>query len=592
MQLLIQIPGQAGRSERLSRLVSTVGFGSGCDIVLGPAERALRLGIFIKQGDGCNFKPLVMNGELIYDGRPLTGMVALEEGKELAFRDVRLVFQNLKKEIPTQGFPASPRPPTPAGSFDSLDDDPPVAPLGRKRALQAYSGAGTEPSPPPTAKPLAPASPSKTKAVSEISPKIPARSDAKAEIKPESRVGTSPDTGSANQQDLVRLHALLLRRLDKAGAESTLDTLVLELDSLIAEVTPHLDPAKTRKRILDWMEGWGPLNPLILEPAHLQIAIPAWDRVLVRRLDRGASSGPCFYDQRHLLATVRMLEKRCRLIRQDTQGWEGQLDTWSVCVWTSGPSLSPQILIRRTSTLPSSLRGWVDSNRMSGEMADLLELAMLQNLNLFICGPQGSGKTGLMQALLETADPGETLLQWGEPVPTWPSDGRPFFAANPAAGSDYLDDMARRLHSDRLLIDPLDSSNMVPCLRALRRGQRGCLAGLTARDLSSALRWLPALVPTSESYEHQHAAQMFGEFFHLAVELIPLGASSAVGQILEFDAANADNPRKNTRVIFECRREPAGLSFLRSGTIPRFIENLRQLDKTSPNFDRFREIEA
>jgi hypothetical protein len=90
MDLKIQRQGEPERHLKLERLVNTVGFGDGCDVVLATSGRTERLGMFIQQGEGLNFRPLHQPSGVFMNGQEIESMVAIPAGTILRVLDYDL----------------------------------------------------------------------------------------------------------------------------------------------------------------------------------------------------------------------------------------------------------------------------------------------------------------------------------------------------------------------------------------------------------------------------------------------------------------------------------------------------------------------
>jgi hypothetical protein len=93
IDLKIERQGDGERHLRLDRLVNTVGFGDGCDVVLATAGRTERLGMFIQQGEGLSFRPLHQPSGVFMNGMEIESMVEIPSGVILRVLDYDLSWQ-------------------------------------------------------------------------------------------------------------------------------------------------------------------------------------------------------------------------------------------------------------------------------------------------------------------------------------------------------------------------------------------------------------------------------------------------------------------------------------------------------------------
>ena len=132
MELLIQRQGEKERRQVIDRLVSTVGFGDGCDVMLAPSGRTERLGMFIQQGEGLSFRPLHSPSGVFLKGLEIESMVVLEENAVLRLLDYDLSWNRGATEEEAEFKPWVPK---------KVNLEHTARPSGyRAGALSAYSG--------------------------------------------------------------------------------------------------------------------------------------------------------------------------------------------------------------------------------------------------------------------------------------------------------------------------------------------------------------------------------------------------------------------------------------------------------------------
>ena len=132
MELLIQRQGEKERRHGIDRLVSTVGFGDGCDVMLAPSGRTERLGMFIQQGEGLSFRPLHSPSGAFLKGLEIESMVVLDENAVLRLLDFDLSWNRGAVEEEAEFKPWVPK---------KVNLEHSARPSGyRAGALSAYSG--------------------------------------------------------------------------------------------------------------------------------------------------------------------------------------------------------------------------------------------------------------------------------------------------------------------------------------------------------------------------------------------------------------------------------------------------------------------
>jgi len=135
MKIHIRQAGGQSRSIEVERLVSTIGFGDGCDIVLGESPRTERLGMVIQQGDGFSFRPLNDPSGVRLDGIELETMVQWPEGTVIGIDTFEVTWGNTTTQM-------APPPPTNLTTSSS-----PAPAAYRAGAMSAYGGGKNDSTP-------------------------------------------------------------------------------------------------------------------------------------------------------------------------------------------------------------------------------------------------------------------------------------------------------------------------------------------------------------------------------------------------------------------------------------------------------------
>lgn len=111
MKIKIERGSEAPRILEVERLVSTVGLGDGCDVVLAPSSSSERLGMLIQQGEGFSFRPLHVPSGVFLGGVEVEGMIEWPQGGQLEILDFNLSWMGDGSEAPLAPPPPPPPPP-------------------------------------------------------------------------------------------------------------------------------------------------------------------------------------------------------------------------------------------------------------------------------------------------------------------------------------------------------------------------------------------------------------------------------------------------------------------------------------------------
>ena len=157
---------------------------------------------------------------------------------------------------------------------------------------------------------------------------------------------------------------------------------------------------------------------------------------------------------------------------------------------------APTFAIRIRARAIFSLEDFVRDGIMTEVQAEILRALVQAHRNLVICGPTGSAKTTVLNALLLEIDPTERLvviedvpeLQVEIPnlVTLWTREG--------VADLRLLVRKALRLQPDRIIVGEVRGSETLDFLKAMQTGHAGSLCTLHAEQTRGALQRLEMLV--------------------------------------------------------------------------------------------------
>jgi pilus assembly protein CpaF len=118
-----------------------------------------------------------------------------------------------------------------------------------------------------------------------------------------------------------------------------------------------------------------------------------------------------FRDEAHLLEVARRLVGGPVDGRVDGMTEFRRADgSQGVVILPPAAPAGPVLALRRARAGQATLDGLVASGLLQKPTAGLLQLAVRSRLNVLVTGPQGSGKTALLVALLRDQEPGERIV--------------------------------------------------------------------------------------------------------------------------------------------------------------------------------------
>ena len=137
MIVIIKRRGLETSQVSIERLVSTLGFGEGCDVSLAKDRAEEKLGMLIQQGDGLSFRPLKQDDGFFLGDVQVDSMMPLGEGEWLRFEEFELSWmegelpkEQMESEPDTKPLPPPPLPspviPNRAGAMMAYGQTPPT----------------------------------------------------------------------------------------------------------------------------------------------------------------------------------------------------------------------------------------------------------------------------------------------------------------------------------------------------------------------------------------------------------------------------------------------------------------------------------
>lgn len=263
------------------------------------------------------------------------------------------------------------------------------------------------------------------------------------------------------------------------------------------------EASELRSRLREEFTGIGPLS-LLLENQHItEILIPACEEIWVEESGSFHPVGDGF------LSPVTFENFRQRLAREadlapnlNTPFADGDWRHCRVHMAQAPIASQTQITIRTRPPKPWTLQrlqdhGWADESAIHA-----LRLWLKEKQNLLVIGPTGSGKTSVLNALLQELDPHERVICMEDTCELSPLKGVSCklltrYDANGILREYQLTDLLKqslRMRPSRLVLGEVRGPEAKDLLMALATGHRGSLGTLHAADARQALLRLEMLV--------------------------------------------------------------------------------------------------
>jgi pilus assembly protein CpaF len=239
---------------------------------------------------------------------------------------------------------------------------------------------------------------------------------------------------------------------------------------------------------LDTLVRSGPLGALLSDPQVRAIRIEGPRSISVVRGGRNEVTALAFEDEGHLVRTVE------RLVSVTTERTSTRLEGRMVDgsrLTVIFPPLAPggtYVYLRRSNALaPLTDEDLVALELCPAALMDLLQSAVRSRLNLLVIGKHTSGRSTLLEALSRSVPHGQhvvsiedtaTLALQHRHVTRLEGRGRP---------RPDLVRTAVQMCPDRLVLDELEGSELLPLLDALDKGFPGSMVTMIAHDPQDAL---------------------------------------------------------------------------------------------------------
>jgi pilus assembly protein CpaF len=333
-----------------------------------------------------------------------------------------------------------------------------------------------------------------------------------------SPVGAAPTREDPPQDALLtlkaRVGAELFERMGARLNDPTLtedDLLSFARDVLTeiveAEAVPLSNEERYRlvRQISDDVLGYGPLQPLLDDPALTEVMVNGHDQIFVERNGKLTLSSARFRSEDQLRRVIEKIVSRVgRRIDESSPLVDARLDDGSRVnavippLAVNGSSLT----IRKFSADPLKVDDLVNFGSLSPEMAELLEACVKANLNIIVSGGTGTGKTTLLNVLSSFIPQGERIITIEDAVELQlQQDHVVRLESRPAniegRGEVSIRELLRnslRMRPDRIVVGECRGGEALDMLQAMNTGHDGSLSTIHSNSPRDAIARMETLV--------------------------------------------------------------------------------------------------
>ena len=260
-----------------------------------------------------------------------------------------------------------------------------------------------------------------------------------------------------------------------------------------------------RREILDEIFAFGPITPLLSDPAVSEIMVNGYESIYVERSGLVSRHGGSFLSEESLRATIdRMVSKVNRRLDESSPYVDARLPDGSrinaiippVCL--TGACLT----VRKFRKEAFSLEELVRIGSVAKEAAEYLREAVRERRNVIVSGGTGSGKTTLLNALSQfipeeerivtIEDAAEIRLQKPHVIRL---EARPVNIEG--SGAVTIRDLVRnslRMRPDRIIVGECRGGEALDMLQAMNTGHDGSITTGHANTPRDMLRRLETMV--------------------------------------------------------------------------------------------------
>ena len=272
--------------------------------------------------------------------------------------------------------------------------------------------------------------------------------------------------------------------------------------------------------LADEIDGSGPLSGLMNDDAVTDILVNGPDEVCIERDGVLMPTGCRFDSTEHLMQWCeRQIARAGGRVDTSSPIADARLPDGSrihVVLPPVAPS-GPLVSIRRFGACPLTLDELVELGSMTGAQAEILRSSITGGHSLVVSGATGTGKTTLLNALLDEVSPSERVVLIEE-LPELRANGTNRVSligrsANAEGrGSVSLAELVRaslRMRPDRIVVGEVRGPEALPALWAMRTGHSGTMLSIHAASVADASRRLVQLAlmsdhaPSEDTLRHE-----------------------------------------------------------------------------------------
>ncbi|MBF8983823.1 CpaF family protein [Lutibacter sp. B2] len=293
-----------------------------------------------------------------------------------------------------------------------------------------------------------------------------------------------------NKELKKRLQKQILTEMKKDSIENIIDKIHEMAVDIIKEDESFLGKVDIKKivdEIINNLTGYGPINPLLLDPDITEIMVNGPHQVYAERKGKLELTDIKFEDHDHVMHIIeKIVSPLGRRIDESSPMVDARLPDGSR-VNAIIPPLAlngPTITIRKFSKDPFQIDDLVRFGTLTREMAIFVEACVKAKLNIFISGGTGSGKTTTLNVLSSFIPDNERIITIEDAAELQLSqDHVVSLESRPpnieGKGEITIRDLVRnslRMRPERIVVGEVRGGEALDMLQAMNTGHDGSLA--------------------------------------------------------------------------------------------------------------------
>jgi pilus assembly protein CpaF len=326
---------------------------------------------------------------------------------------------------------------------------------------------------------------------------------------------TRPTTSAPERwgQDKRRVRDALLEDLgpklyERHGEAELRSVVAAHLDEALRTAGVTLVASRRAKFVSEVaadLLGYGPLDPLLADPAVTEIMCNSHDDVYVERRGKIEHTDAVFFDESQFRQVIdKIVATVGRRIDEASPMVDARLPDGSRVnvVLPPGAVHSAVLTIRRFPPDPYEVKDLISFGTLSVDVAVFLEACVRGKLNVVVSGGTGTGKTTTLNVLSAFVPDGERIVTIEDAAElrlhqqhVVSLESRP--ANIEGAGEVTIRDLVRnalRMRPDRIIVGEVRGAEALDMLQAMNTGHEGSLTTIHCNSPRDALSRLETMV--------------------------------------------------------------------------------------------------